>query len=108
MIIHEHEEQDMYHGELPATIKRKAINIIEDEIILIESEGVSLERLRSKHLLGTLDNFITLKFRYDFSPVEGWDEDDLEVLAENEQLSEEEIMDILFSWTEKLMQYESN
>ena len=107
MIIHEHEEPES-HNELPATIKRKAIGIIEDEIILIEREGVSLERLRSKHLLGTLDNFISLKFRYDFTPVEGWGDDDLEVLAENGQLSEEEIMDILFTWTEKLMQYESN
>ena len=108
MIRNEMEEPNPYHGALPQRIVRKAVNLIEDEIILIEAEGADLERLRSKHLLGTLDNFICLKFSYDFNPVEGWGDEDLEVLAENEQLSEEEIMDILFSWTEKLREYESN
>ena len=108
MIRNEMEEPNPYHGELPQRIVRRAIDIIEGEISLIEAEGVNLERLRSKHLLGTLDNFISLKFSYGFTPVEGWDDEDLEVLAENEQLSEEEIVDVLFTWTEKLREYESN
>jgi len=108
MIRNEMEEPNPYHGELPQRIVRKAVDLIEDEIILIEAEGVNLERLRSKHLLGTLDNFLSLKYSYYFDPVEGWDDEDLEVLAENEQLSEEEIVDILLTWTEKLRQYESN